>query len=221
MRAILASFRRAVANFLASDLCTRKRYVLPFLLAVGAVSILVDSGTGPYVNFTAGHFLVVAVAAYCLSATWGIVIAGAMLLAQLGVYVAVWPQPFPPLFVATTLVNRGIIYLFAILMLTAIKDAHLMREENLRLRTLRQTMVTVNDIVLNRLQLIAAMVDLCEEGRPLTAANFAAARRVLKEVTQKLRRLGSQETTASYRAAGDIEAIVLDDAASSDADVVR
>ena len=31
-------------------------------------------------------------------------------------------------------------------------------------------------------------------------------------MTQKLRRLGSQESVASYRAAGDIEAIVLDDA---------
>jgi len=216
MYAFLASFRSAVAQFLASDLCTRKRYVLPFLLVVGAVSILVDIGTGPYVNFTAGHFLVVAVGAYCLGAMWGVAIAGAMLLAQLGVYLAVWPQPFPALFVATALVNRGIIYLFAILMLAAIKDAHRLREENLRLRTLRQTMVTVNDIVLNRLQLIAAMVDLCEEGRPLTAANFAAARRVLKEVTQKLRRLGSQETAASYRAAGDIEAIVLEDPAAGD-----
>lgn len=221
MRSVLISFRRAFAQFLASDLCTQKRYVLPFLLVVGTVSILVDSGTGPYVNFTAGHFLVVAVAAYCLGVAWGTVIAGAMLLAQLGVYSAVWPQPFPPLFVATTLVNRGIIYLFAILMLTAIKDAHHLREENLRLRTLRQTMVTVNDIVLNRLQLLSALIDLCEEGRPLTEANFVAGRRVLTEVTQKLRRLGSQGTTASYRAAGDIEAIVLDDAPANDAGAAR
>ena len=218
MRAILTSIRRAVAQFLASDFCTQKRYVVPFLLIVGATSILIDIATGPYVNFTAGHFLVVAVGAYCLGAAWGIAIAGAMLLAQAAVYLAVWPQPFPPLFVVTTLVNRGIIYLFAILMLAAIKDAHQVREENLRLRTLRQTMVTVNDIVLNRLQLLSAFLDLCEEGRSLTPANVAAGRRVLKEVTQKLRRLGSQESVASYRAAGDIEAIVLDDAAVSDAD---
>ena len=221
MRTILTSIRTAIAQFLASDLCTRKRYVLPFLLVVGTVSILVDSGTGPYVNFTAGHFLVVAVAAYCLGVAWGSVIATVMLLAQLGVYVAVWPQPFPPVFVVTTLLNRGIIYLFAILMLAAIKDAHRMREENTRLRTLRQTMVTVNDIVLNRLQLLSALIDLCEEGRELSPANFAAGRRVLKEVTQKLRRLGSQDSTTSYRAAGDIEAIVLDDAPVGDADAER
>lgn len=215
MRSVLISFRRAFAQFLASDLCTRKRYVLPFLLVVGAVSILVDIGTGPYVNFTAGHFLVVAVAAYCIGGGWGAVVACSMLLAQLTVYLAVWPQTFPPLFVATTLLNRGIIYMLAILMLAGIKDAHHLREENLRLRTLRQTMVTVNDIVLNRLQLFSALIDLCEEGRPLTEANFAAARRVLMEVAQKLRRLGSQATTASYRAAGDIEAIVLDDTSCS------
>lgn len=105
-------------------------------------------------------------------------------LAQLGVYLAVWPQPFPPLFVATALLNRGIIYLLAILMLAAIKDAHQVREENLRLRALRETMVTVNDIVLNRLQLLSALIDLCEEGRALSPANFAAGRRVLKEVTK-------------------------------------
>ena len=105
---------------------------------------------------------------------------------------------FRQIFVATTLLNRGIIYMLAILMLAAIKDAHHLREENLRLRTLRQTMVTVNDIVLNRLGLLSALIDLCEEGRELSPANFAAGRRVLKEVTQKLRRLGSQESTASY-----------------------
>ena len=216
MRSILVSLRRAVAQLLGSELCTRKRYVLPFLFLVGTTSILVDAGTGPYVNFTAGHFLVVAVAAYCLGAVWGIAVGGAMLLAQLGVYLAVWPQPFPPIFVATTLLNRGIIYMLATLMLAAIKDAHHLREENTRLRTLRQTMVTVNDIVLNRLQLLSALIDLCEEGRELSPANFAAGRRVLKEVTQKLRRLGSQESTASYRAAGDIEAIVLDDPDATD-----
>ena len=129
MRSILVSLRRTVAQFLASDLCTRKRYVLPFLFLVGAMSILVDVATGPFVNFTAGHFLVVAVAAYCLGAVWGIAIGGAILLAQLGVYLAVWPQPFPPIYVATTLLNRGIIYMLAILMLAAIKDAHRLREE--------------------------------------------------------------------------------------------
>ncbi len=117
MRTILTSLRWAVAQFLASDLCTRKRYVLPFVLVVGTVSILVDIETGPYANFTAGHFLVVAVAACCLGAVWGIAIASAMVLAQFAVYFIVWPQPFPPLFVVTTLANRGIIYLFAILML--------------------------------------------------------------------------------------------------------
>ena len=76
-------------------------------------------------------------------------------------------------------------------------------------------MVTVNDIVLNRLQLLSALIDLCEER--LSPANFAAGRLMLKEVTQKLRRLGSQESTASYRAAGDIETIVLDDCGCSDA----
>ena len=74
-------------------------------------------------------------------------------------------QPFPPLFVVTTLVNRGIIYLFAVP--DAGGDQGRTRcEENLRLRTLRQTMVTVNDIVLNRFAVTSAFLDLCEGRAP-------------------------------------------------------
>ncbi|MFN3979566.1 MAG: hypothetical protein ACK4SA_04165, partial [Caldilinea sp.] len=134
----------ATSRNLGADSFRRKRIALPLLLLLSLGSVGITVLSGPEVNFTAGYFLVVAVAAYILGSGWGAIAAVAMLATQLLVYTGVWSVASPQL-IMTTLLNSGIIYAITIAMFVVVHDVNRLREENLRLRTLRQTMVTVND----------------------------------------------------------------------------
>lgn len=204
------SWSAAMAHHLSVDLFRRKRFAIPLLVLLGFISVGADVLSGPEINFSAGYFLVVAVAAYVLGPAWGTTAAVVMLAAQLGVSVAVW-QIVPTTLTLTTLLNRGIIYAITIAMFVVAHDVNRLREENLRLRTLRQTMVTVNDIVFNRLQYFNVLLDLADAGVVPKPHQVETGRRALHDVTKKLRQLSALEQVTSYRAAGDIEAVLVQD----------
>ncbi|GIK71595.1 MAG: hypothetical protein BroJett021_05830 [Chloroflexota bacterium] len=200
----------ATAHNLGADPFRRKRIALPLLLLLSLCSVGTTILSGPEVNFTAGYFLVVAVAAYVLGSGWGAIAAVAMLAAQLWVYAVVWRVASSQL-ILTTLLNSGIIYAITIAMFVVVHDVNRLREENLRLRTLRQTMVTVNDIVFNRLQYFNVLLDLADAGVVPKPQQIETGRRALRDVTKKLRQLSALDQVTSYRAAGDIEAVLLED----------
>jgi hypothetical protein len=198
------------ARNLGATLFRRKRTALPLLLLLSLGSVGATVLSGPEVNLTAGYFLVVAVAAYVLGSRWGAIAAVAMLAAQLWVYAVVWRAASPQL-IFTTLLNSGIIYAITIAMFVVVHDVNRLREENLRLRTLRQIMVTVNDIVFNRLQYFNVLLDLADAGVVPKPQQVETGRRALRDVTKKLRQLSALDQVTSYRAAGDIEAVLLQD----------
>ena len=93
--------------------------------------------------------------------------------------------------------------------LTRFLETQQLRESYLRLQTLQQTMVTVNDIVRNRLAVLLAVCDVLEEGRMPSTRQLARARAVIEEIVHLLDRLGRLEVVAIKEVAG-VEAIDLD-----------
>jgi hypothetical protein len=96
-----------------------------------------------------------------------------------------------------------------------------LRRANLRLETLQQTMVTVNDIVLNRLQVMQYMIHLAEQGKPLTADQIDLGKSAVEEVAVKLRYLShinryeTTEVTSGVHAVRMPEGAVNADPATS------
>ena len=91
----------------------------------------------------------------------------------------------------------------------SILETQQLRESYLRLQTLQQTMVTVNDIVRNRLAVLLAVCDILDEGRTPSARQLTRARAVIEEIVHQLDRLGRLEVVAVKEVAG-VEAIDLD-----------
>jgi hypothetical protein len=91
----------------------------------------------------------------------------------------------------------------------SILETQELRESYIRLQTLQQTMVTVNDIVRNRLAVLLAMCDVMEEGRMPSARQLTRARAVIEEIVHQLDRLGRLEVVTVKEVAG-VEAIDLD-----------
>lgn len=196
----------------------RKRFALPLLALLTLAAVAIDVFSGPYISFGAGYFLVVAIAAYALGPVSGAIAAIVMLCAELAAYSVLslhYPsqasQVLSSQFTLTTLLNHAIIYSITVALFVVVHDVNRLREENLKLRTLRQTMVTVNDIVFNRLQYFTVLLDQAEGGVTPTPRQIEIGRNALREVTKKLRQLSVLNEVNSYLAAGDIEAVLLED----------
>ena len=196
----------------------RKHFALPLLALLTLVAVAIDVFSGPYISFGAGYFLVVAIAAYAFGPVWGAIAAIAMLCAELAAHFAVsmrYPSQTAQVLSSqlnlTTLLNHAIIYSITVALFVVVHDVNRLREENLKLRTLRQTMVTVNDIVFNRLQYFTVLLDAIEGGVMPTPRQVEIGRNALREVTKKLRQLSALNEVNSYLAAGDIEAVLLED----------
>ncbi len=84
------------------------------------------------------------------------------------------------------------------------------REQSIRLRTLQQTLVTVNDIVRNRLGVLLGVCDVLEEGRMPSARQVASAHTVLQEIVQMLDQLGRLKVVAVQEVAKGVEAVSID-----------
>lgn len=103
----------------------------------------------------------------------------------------------------------GTVATLLVVLTNSILETQQLRESYLRLQTLQQTMVTVNDIVRNRLAVLLAVCDVLEEGRMPSARQLVRARSVIEEIVHQLDRLGRLEVVAVKEVAG-VEAIDLD-----------
>lgn len=92
---------------------------------------------------------------------------------------------------------------------SSILETQELRDAYVQLRTLQQTMVTVNDIVRNRLAVLLAVCDVLEEGRMPSARQLNRGRAVIEEIVHLLDRLGRLEVVTVKEVAG-VEAIDID-----------
>jgi hypothetical protein len=119
------------------------------------------------------------------------------------------PSAISGLTIAINFIIWGTVATLLVSLTASVLEMQALREAYVRLRTLQQTMVTVNDIVRNRLAVLLALCDLLEEGRTPTPRQVSRAQSVIEEIVQHLDRLGQVEVVTITAVAGGVEAIDL------------
>jgi hypothetical protein len=119
---------------------------------------------------------------------------------------------------ATGVVNWviwGTVATLLVLLTNSVLEVHALRLGYVQLRTLQQTMVTVNDIVRNRLGVLLALCDLLQEGRTPSPQQVSRARMVIEDIVHQLDRLGRLEVVTITEVAAGVEAVNLEAASST------
>jgi hypothetical protein len=88
-------------------------------------------------------------------------------------------------------------------------QAQRLRESELQLRTLHQTMVTVQDIVRNRLQLVTVVCDLLDAGVMPPARYSERLRAGALEMLALLNQMGQAETVTLYELSDGVHAVSI------------
>jgi hypothetical protein len=186
---------------------TRHRLATGVVVCTLSVLILVlDFASPPYIDYLVVYAILIAFATQFVAWQLGIVLAVLLPLGRLGVYFAAPVRPYP-----LTAENINIALLFfvgigTVYLLRTLQHMEAIRQENLRLETLHQTMITVNDIVLNRLQVIQFMMHLADQGKPLTPEQAQLGKTALEDMAARLHDLShlnryeTTEVTAGVRA---------------------
>jgi hypothetical protein len=79
--------------------------------------------------------------------------------------------------------------------------------ENIQLATVEETMLTVNDLVLNRMMIVYAYMDFMEQGGTLTPTQLQRMRVASEEIVANLRALGKMERYETKEVAGGRRAV--------------
>ena len=183
------------------------------LLAFGMLAL--DFAWPPYIEFSVIYALLIA--AGTQFAGWQLGLALTVLLpgGHLLLYSLTNPPPFP---LSAELINVFLLFLVGaatVYLLHLAKRMEALRQENLRLETLQQTMVTVNDIVLNRLQVMQFVIHLADQGKPLTPNQIELGRGALEEVAVKLRELSQLSQYETTEVTSGVRAVRVPSAAAN------
>jgi hypothetical protein len=155
----------------------------------------------------------VPVAAATLFLGWqlGLALALMMAVAHYSAAIIGWPQAtYGDATFADLVVHLGM-YCTAIYFMRAASQRRQLREENLRLETLRQTMVTVNDIVRNRLQAVNCTLEIAHDEGKLSELQFIRTEQATKEIVEQLNRLGSLQYVHTVQVIDGVDAVQLED----------
>lgn len=183
------------------------------LLALGLLAL--DFAWPPYIEFSVIYALLIAAGTQFAGWRLGLALTVLLPVGHLLFYTLTVQPSFP---LSTELINVFLLFLVGaatVYLLELTKRMEALRQENLRLETLQQTMVTVNDIVLNRLQVMQFVIHLAEQGRPLTPGQIELGRGALDEVAVKLRELSQLSQYETTEVTFGVRAVRVPDAAAS------
>ena len=187
---------------------TRHRLATGVAICLLAIIVLVlDSASPSYIEYSVVYVILIAFATQFAAWQLGITL---VLFLPIGYLVAylVTPQPRYPL--AAEVVNMALLVfvgLGTVYLLRTLKHMEDLRQANIRLETLRQTMVTVNDVVLNRLQVMQFLLHLAEQGKPLTPTQAQMGKAALDEIAASLRDLSHLTTFETTEVVAGIHAV--------------
>lgn len=187
---------------------TRHRLATGVAICLLAIVVLVlDSASPSYIEYAVVYVILIAFATQF--AAWQLGIALVLFL-PIGYLVAYLVTPQPPYPLAAEAVNMALLVfvgLGTVYLLRTLKHMEELRQANIRLETLRQTMVTVNDVVLNRLQVMQFLLHLAEQGKPLTAAQAQMGKAALDEIAASLRDLSQLTTFETTEVVEGVQAV--------------
>jgi hypothetical protein len=120
-----------------------------------------------------------------------------------------WGDSVPWGVTPVNIIIWGTVATTLVLLVAAAMEAQRLREAEVRLRTLQQTMVTVQDIVRNRLQLVTMIADLLERGILPQQKHVVRLREAIAETLSLLDRLSRVEEVTVDEVAMGLQAVRL------------
>jgi hypothetical protein len=118
-----------------------------------------------------------------------------------------WGDSVPWYITSGNIIIWGTVATLLVLLVTTAKEAQRLHEAEVQLRTLRQTMVTVQDIVRNRLLLVTITSDLLEAGIMPQPRHIKLLRSAVIETLALLNQLSRVETFTVDEVAEGIHAV--------------
>jgi hypothetical protein len=187
---------------------TRHRVATGVVICLLAIAVLaLDSASPSYIEYSVIYVILIAFATQFASWRLGIAL---VLLLPLGYLVAYFGTPLRPYPLGAEAINMGLLVfvgLGTVYLLRTLKHMEELRQENIRLETLRQTMVTVNDVVLNRLQVMQFLLHLSGQGRPLSDEQVQMGKVALDEIAASLRDLSYLNTYETTEVVEGVHAV--------------
>jgi ABC-type phosphate/phosphonate transport system permease subunit len=186
---------------------TLSAILIIFLVALILVADLLLPSAADY-----GAFLLVPLllATYCGGWKFGVSLGWVMVGVEQYIRFAQVPDVNSGLTAVINFVIWGVVASLVVALTASALEARELRESYVRLRTLQQTMVTVNDIVRNRLSVLLALCDVIETGYTPTARQVHRSRSAIEEIVHLLDRLGRLEVVNVTEVAVGIEAVDID-----------
>ncbi len=182
-------------------------FIMPVALAV--LILLADMLLPKPADYAAFLLVPLLLATYCGGWKYGVALGWILAVVEQSIRYQQSGGAIAPMAFVTNAVIWGTVATLLVALSSSILETQQVRESYLRLQTLQQTMVTVNDIVRNRLAVLLAVCDVLEEGRMPSTRQLARARAVVEEIVHLLDRLGRLEVVAIKEVAG-VEAVDLD-----------
>jgi hypothetical protein len=156
---------------------------------IAAVVLTLDFTTPPYIEYSVVYAILIAFAAQFAAWQLGLALAVLVPLGHLAAYFVTGQQPYP---LSAEVINIALLFFVGIAtvyLVRTLKHMEELRQENVKLETLKQTMITVNDIVLNRLQVMQFMMHLADQGKPLSPEQAQLGKVALEDMAAKLKEL--------------------------------
>jgi hypothetical protein len=190
-----------------ATILARHRLATGLIVCMLALLVLgLDFTSPPYIEYSVIYAILIAFATEFAAWQLGIVLAVLLPIGHLVAYFLSGQQSYPLSVEAVNLALLFFVGIGTVYLLRTLKHMEELRQENLRLETLQQTMITVNDIVLNRLQVMQFMMHLAEQGKPLTRDQVRLGKSALEDMAGRLHDLShlnhyeTTEVTAGVRA---------------------
>jgi hypothetical protein len=126
-----------------------------------------------------------------------------------------WGDSVPWFVAPLNILIWGALVTVFVLVVTSAMQVQRLREEAVQLQTLQQTMVTVQDIVRNRLQLVTVVCDFLDEGVMPPARYSKRLRASTNEMMELLDELGQAENVTLYTLSDGVRGVAIEAGAGS------
>lgn len=198
--------------------CRNRLLSVMLIVALAALVLLADLLLPQAAEYGAFLLVPLLLAVHCGGWKFGLALGWVMVGCEQYVRYVQAPDAYSASTLAANAVIWGVVAGLVVALTAAALEARELRESYVRLRTLQQTMVTVNDIVRNRLAVLLALCDMLEEGRTPSLRQISRARQVIEEIVHLLDRLGRLEVVRTTEVAAGVEAVDIDAGANGDSD---
>jgi hypothetical protein len=201
--------------------CRHRTLSAVLIILLAALILLADLLLPSAADYGAFLLVPLLLATYCGGWKFGVPLGWIMVGFEQYIRFIQVPDVNSGLTAAINFVIWGVVASMIVALTASALEARELRESYLRLRTLQQTMVTVNDIVRNRLSVLLALCDTLDAGHLPTVRQIQRSRGGIEEIVHLLDQLGRLEVVNVTEVAMGIEAVDIDASSQGGSNIDR